>query len=195
MSKLSSKFSQRKPYSLTIQEIRDRAKEHIKRGAVTETYHGDLDQAVRVLNEALATELVCVLRYRSHYYNADGILSQSVAGEFLEHSIEEWHHADRIAARIKQLDGKPDFNPATLLERSHAEFQEGATLVEMIEADLVAERIAIDSYRDVIRYFGENDPTSRRMMESILASEEEHAEELSSLLMVIDPRRQSDQAA
>ena len=183
------------PFSASVQEIRDRAKEHIKRGAITETYKGDLATSIEILNEALATELVCTLRYKSHYYNADGILSQAVAEEFLEHAVEEQEHADRIAARIKQLDGRPDFNPATLLGRSHSEFQQGETLIEMIEEDLIAERIAIDTYREIVRYFGEKDPTSRRMMESVLAKEEEHAEELSSLLFVLDPRRKPEQAA
>ena len=118
-----------------------------------------------------------------------------MAEEFLEHAVEEQEHADRIAARIKQLDGRPDFNPATLLGRSHSEFQQGETLIEMIEEDLIAERIAIDTYREIVRYFGEKDPTSRRMMESVLAKEEEHAEELSSLLFVLDPRRKPEQAA
>lgn len=187
---LEKKHETRSPFFTTIQELRNRAREHIKRGAITPNYEGDLSVSIQVLNEALATELVCVLRYKAHYFAAEGILSQSVAQEFLEHAAEEQEHADRIAARIKQLGGKADFNPATLLSRSHAEYQEGATLIEMIEEDLIAERIAIDSYREIIQYFGEKDSTSRRLIEDILAKEEEHAEELSSLLLVLDPTRE-----
>ncbi len=178
-----------------IQEIRARAREHIKCGAITADYAGDLDTAIRILNEALATEVVCTLRYKSHYYAAEGIDSKAIAEEFLEHAREEEDHANRIAKRIKQLGGKPDFDPATLLTRSHAEFQEGSTLVEMIEEDLIAERIAIESYRDMVQYFGQTDPTSRRLMEHILAKEEEHAEELSSLLLTLDPTRKPEVAA
>jgi bacterioferritin len=165
-----------------IKEIRKRARQHIENGAVTQNYAADLDTALRILNEALATELVCVLRYKSHYYLASGIHSQSVAEEFLEHASEEQGHADKIAERITQLNGKPNFNPEGLLTRSHAEFVEGANLIEMITEDLVAERIAIESYAEMIRYFGNNDPTSRRLMEEILAAEEEHAEDLQTLL-------------
>jgi bacterioferritin len=135
-----------------------------------------------VLNEALATEIVCVLRYKYHYYMASGIHAQSVAAEFLEHAAEEQDHADQIAARITQLDGKPDLNPQGLRTRSHSEYVEGGSLVEMIEEDLVAERIAIDSYREIVQYLGNDDPTTRRIMEAILAKEEEHAEDLKTLL-------------
>ena len=137
---------------------------------------------VRVLNEALATEIVCVLRYKFHHYMASGIHAQAVAEEFLEHSQEEQEHADRIAERITQLDGTPNFNPDGLLTRSHSEYVEGNNIMDMIREDLVAERIAIDSYADIIRYLGEKDPTSRRMMEEILAKEEEHAEDLKTLI-------------
>lgn len=165
-----------------IQEIRRRARQHMEKGAVTEGYKGDLDTVIRLLNEALATELVCVLRYKRHHYMAKGIHSQSVAAEFLEHANEEQGHADRIAERIVQLDGEPNFNPEGILTRSHSEYVEGDTLVEMLKEDLVAERIAIESYSEIVRYLGDSDPTSRRMMEDILANEEEHADDLNTLL-------------
>jgi bacterioferritin len=168
-----------------IEEIRRRARQHIERGAVTEGYKADREAVVKVLNEALATELVCVLRYKRHYYMASGIHAQAVAGEFLEHAEEEQKHADAIAERITQLDGAPDFNPEGLQMRSHSEYVEGNSLVDMIREDLVAERIAIDSYREIIQYLGNDDPTSRRVMEKILANEEEHAEDLRTLLQAI----------
>ena len=145
-------------------------------------YKADRKAVVKILNEALATEIVCVLRYKRHYYMASGINAKSVAAEFLEHANEEQEHADRIAQRITQLDGAPDFNPEGLLTRSHADYAEGEDLVDMIKEDLVAERIAIDSYRDIVQYLGNDDSTTRRMMEEILAMEEEHAEDLSTLL-------------
>ena len=166
------KTSQGRQFSSAIQEIRDRVRQHIKSGEMTPIYQGDRARSIQILNEALATELVCVLRYRCHYYNAEGIHSQAVAEEFLEHAVEEQEHADRIAARIKQLDGKPDFNPSTLVERSHSEYREGTTLLDMIKEDLIAEQIAIESYREIILYFGEKDITSRRLIEEILAKEE-----------------------
>lgn len=169
-----------------IEEIRRRARQHIENGAVTEGYRGDPDTVVRILNEALATELVCVLRYKRHYYMASGIHAQAVAEEFLEHASEEQQHADKIAERITQLDGEPDFNPDTLTRRSHSEYIPGGTLVEMIREDLVAERIAIESYQEIIRYLGDKDPTSRRVMEEILANEEEHAEDLKTLIQSLD---------
>lgn len=165
-----------------IQEIRRRARAHIEKGAVTEGYKADRDAVIKVLNEALATELVCVLRYKRHHYMATGIHSKAIAEEFLEHANEEQGHADRIAARIIQLDGAPNFSPEGMLTRSHSEYIEGETLVDMIREDLVAERIAIESYSEIIRYLGDNDPTSRRMMEEILANEEEHAEDMKTLL-------------
>jgi bacterioferritin len=165
-----------------IEEIRRRARQHIENGAVTDAYRGDRETVIRVLNEALATEIVCTLRYKRHYYTARGIHAQAVAEEFLEHAKEEQEHADKIAERITQLDGDPDLNPQTLSSRSHSEYIEGESLVDMIREDLVAERIAIDSYNEIIRYLGDNDPTSRRVMEEILAKEEEHAEELKSLI-------------
>jgi bacterioferritin len=171
-----------KPFLTDVKTLRERARKHIQDGAVTEGYSGDVETAVKILNEALATEIVCVLRYRRHYFMASGIHAESVAAEFLQHSNEEQGHADEIAARIVQLNGAPDFNPAGLLTNSHAEYVEGTTLLDMIKEDLVAERIAIDSYREMIQYFGNDDPTSRRMLEGILAVEEEHADDLVSLL-------------
>ena len=165
-----------------IATLRRRAREHIESGAVTQGYRADRDTVLKLLNEALATELVCVLRYKRHYFTASGIHAQSVAAEFLEHANEEQGHADEIAARIVQLGGAPNFNPEGLTSRSHAEYVEGENLIEMIKEDLVAERIAIDSYRDMVRYLGDDDPTTRRMLEGILAVEEEHADDLVSLL-------------
>lgn len=171
-----------KPFLTDIKTLRERARKHIENGAVTEGYTADRETVIKLLNEALATEIVCVLRYRRHYFMASGINAESVAAEFLQHSNEEQGHADQIAQRIVQLKGEPDFNPQGLLTRSHAEYVEGQTLIEMIQEDLVAERIAIDSYREMITYFGNDDPTSRRMLEEILAVEEEHADDLVSLL-------------
>jgi bacterioferritin len=170
------------PFLSTIEEIRRRARQHMEKGAVTEAYEADVDAVVRILNEALATEIVCVLRYKSHHYMAKGIHSQSVAQEFLEHADEEQAHADEIAERITQLGGKPNFSPQGMLDRSHSEYVEGETLVDMIREDLVAERVAIESYSEIIRYLGDRDSTSRRMLEGILAKEEEHAEDMKSLL-------------
>jgi bacterioferritin len=171
-----------KPFLTDIQTLRERARKHIENGAVTEGYKADRETVIKLLNEALATEIVCVLRYRRHYFMASGIHAESVASEFLQHSNDEQGHADQIAHRIVQLQGEPDFNPQGLLTRSHAEYVEGETLQEMIQEDLVAERIAIDSYRDMISYFGSDDPTSRRLMEDILAVEEEHADDLVNLI-------------
>jgi bacterioferritin len=165
-----------------IQTLRKDARLHIEKGAVTSGYAADRKTVIRLLNEALATEIVCVLRYKRHYFMAAGIHAAPVAAEFLAHANEEMLHADRIAERIIQLRGEPNFSPDGLAERSHAEYVEGGTLREMIKEDLVAERIAIESYREMIAYLGEQDPTTRRMLEEILASEEEHADDLSSLL-------------
>lgn len=165
-----------------IKTLRLRARQHIEQGAVTQGYQADLKTAVRILNEALATEIVCVLRYRRHYFMASGIHAQSVGEEFLQHSIEEQGHADQIAQRITQLRGEPDFSPEGLASRSHSEYQEGESLTDMIKEDLVAERVAIESYSEMIRFFGDKDPTTRRMLEEILAKEEEHAEDLVTLL-------------
>ena len=171
-----------KPFLSDIQTLRRRAREHIAQGAVTPGYHADRDMVVKLLNEALATEIICTLRYKRHYYMAKGIHAEGVASEFLEHAQEEQRHADQIAERITQLGGEPDFSPEGLATRSHAEYVEGNSLKEMIEEDLVAERIAIDSYREIIEYLGANDSTTRRLMEEILAKEEEHADDLASLL-------------
>jgi bacterioferritin len=171
-----------KPFLTDIKTLRERARQHIENGAVTQGYTADRETVVKLLNEALATEIVCVLRYKRHYFMASGIHAEGVAAEFLEHANDEQGHADQIAQRIVQLKGEPNFNPEGLLMRSHAEYVEGTTLTEMIQEDLVAERIAIDSYREMITYFGNDDPTSRRMLEGILAVEEEHADDLVSLL-------------
>jgi len=171
-----------KPFLTDIKTLRERARRHIDQGAVTEGYSADRETVIKLLNEALATEIVCVLRYRRHHFMASGINAESVAAEFLQHANEEQDHADLIAARIVQLGGAPNFSPEGLLTRSHAEYVEGDTLTDMIKEDLVAERIAIDSYREMILYVGNDDPTTRRMMEGILAMEEEHAEDLVSLL-------------
>jgi bacterioferritin len=171
-----------KPFLTDIKTLRERARKHIEQGAVTEGYAADRETVIKVLNESLATEIVCVLRYKRHYFMANGINAESVAAEFLQHANEEQAHADLIAQRIVQLGGAPNFNPEGLLSRSHAEYVEGETLLDMIKEDLVAERIAIDSYREFIEYLGNDDPTTRRMMEGILAMEEEHADDLVSLL-------------
>ena len=165
-----------------IEEIRRRARQHIEKGAVTAGYTADRETVVKLLNEALATELVCVLRYRRHYYMAQGIESDAVKQEFLDHANEEQQHADWLAERIVQLQGDPDFNPANLPSRSHSEYVEGDNLVDMIKEDLIAERIAIDSYREIVQYLGDKDPTTKILMERILAKEEEHAEDMASLL-------------
>lgn len=172
-----------------VKELRRRARQHIEDGAVTQGYGADPEKVVAVLNEALATEIVCVLRYKRHYFMAQGIHAQAVAQEFLEHANEEQGHADRIAERITQLGGAPDFNPEGLATRSHSEYVEGNSLVDMIREDLVAERIAIDSYGEIVRFFGDRDITSRRLMEEILANEEEHADDLNKLLATLDPTK------
>lgn len=170
-----------------IQQIRERARQQIRDGAVTEDYKLDRKKAIDILNEALATEIVCVLRYKFHYFMASGIHSQSVKEEFKEHAAEEQQHADQIAERIKQLGGKPDLNPAVLTGRSHSEYKEGTSLADMIREDLIAERIAIETYREIVRFFGDKDPTSKRMMEEILAKEEEHADDMADLLFAVEP--------
>jgi bacterioferritin len=173
-------------FATDIQALRQRARQHIENGAVTEGYKVDRETALRVLNEALATELVCVLRYKRHYFSASGLASEGVKNEFLEHAQEEQEHADRIAERITQLGGEPDLNPAVLTQRSHSQYVEGKNLVDMIKEDLIAERIAIESYTEMIRFFGDGDPTSRRLLEEILAKEEEHANDMLDLLKTHD---------
>jgi bacterioferritin len=172
----------KKPFLTDIKTIRKRARQHIEKGAVTEGYRGDRATVIKLLNEALATEIVCILRYKRHFFMASGIAADAVAQEFLQHANEEQGHADQIAARIVQLGGAPNFSPEGLMTRSHAEYVEGDNLIDMIREDLVAERIAIDSYGEMIRYIGDNDITTRRMLEGILAMEEEHADDLAGLL-------------
>jgi bacterioferritin len=165
-----------------IKTLRERARKHIEDGAITAGYRADRETVIKLLNEALATEIVCILRYKRHHFMASGINADTVAAEFLVHANEEQMHADQIAARIVQLKGAPDFNPEGLTTRSHAEYVEGGDLIDMIKEDLVAERIAIDSYGEMIRYIGDKDVTTRRMLEGILAMEEEHADDLASML-------------
>ncbi|OVZ56281.1 bacterioferritin [Pigmentiphaga sp. NML080357] len=169
-------------FSIDVEAIRARAREHLDDGAVTEDYGADREAVLKMLNEALATELVCVLRYKRHYFMARGIHADPVAAEFAEHAAQEQQHADQIAQRIVQLGGAPDFSPAGMLDRSHSQYVEADTLESMIKENLVAERIAIDSYRAMIRYLADKDPTTRRMLEEILAVEEEHADDMSDLL-------------
>ena len=175
-----------------IKEIRQRARQTMEDGPVTYDYRLDPVQAVRVLNEALAKEIVCVLRYRFHYFMATGIHSSAVAKEFLVYAQEEQEHADRIAARIRQLGGKPEMDPAVVAQTSHTEYKEGTSLADMLREDLVAERIAVATYREIIKYFGQDDPTSRTMLEAILAQEEEHAAELADLLFAVEPDTDSN---
>ena len=165
-----------------VAEIRRRARQHIQNGAVTDNYAADRDTVLRLLNEALATELVCVLRYKRHYYMAGGAVAEAIKGELLQHANEEQGHADQLAQRIVELGGSPNFDPKGLADRSHSEYVEGEDIVDMLQEDLIAERIAIDTYREIIQYLGNDDPTTRRMMEGILAVEEEHAEDIGSLL-------------
>jgi bacterioferritin len=165
-----------------VKTLRERARENIEKGPVTDAYGADLERVIYVLNQALATELVCVLRYKRHYFTADGLDAQAAADEFLEHAGEEQDHADQIAARIQQLGGEPDFNPDTLTGRSHSEYDSSKELEAMIREDLVAERVAIAAYTEIINWLGDGDPTTRRLIESILAVEEEHAEDMLDLL-------------
>jgi len=180
--KAKSAKEESRPFVTDIQELRRRARHHIEHGAVTDGYRADRETVIRVLNEVLATELVCVLRYKWHYYMAGGIHAQPVAQEFLEHANEEQGHADLAAERIVQLGGAPNLNPEGLATRSHSEYIEGTSLLDMIREDLVAERIAVESYNEIIRYLGDDDPTTRTMMERIMANEEEHAEDMKTLL-------------
>jgi len=182
MNDKTDKASSDSAFLTDIKTLRERARKHIEEGAVTEGYGVDRNTSLRLLNEALATKIVCTLRYRRHYFMAKGIHAQGVAKEFLEHAHEEQKHADEIAERIVQLGGEPDFRPENLSSRSHAEYVEGKDLRDMLKEDLVAERIAIDSYREMVKFFGMGDPSTRAMLERILAKEEEHAEDLSTLL-------------
>lgn len=176
------------PFKTDLEAIRVRARAKMTDGAVTGAYKADLEQVIGVLNEVLATEIVCILRYKNHYYMATGINAPTVAAEFLEHANEEQMHADWIAQRITQLGGVPNFDPKGLATRSHAEYVEGESLSDMIREDLVAERIAIETYSEIIRWLKDNDPTTRRIMEDILKMEEEHADDLASLLELVEGR-------
>ena len=182
MSAQPQKTPSAKPVLIDVPTLRKEARRHVEEGAVTERYGADRDKVLQMLNEALATELVCVLRYRHDYFVARGLKGKVAAEEFLEHSTQELEHADAIAERIVQLGGEPDFNPSGLAAKSHAEYRLGTTVQEMIRENLVAERIAIESYRQMIQYLGNDDPTTRRMLEEILATEEEHADDLADLL-------------
>lgn len=174
--------AEHQPFVSDIQELRRRARQHMEMGAVTSAYTADRETVIRILNDVLATEIVCVLRYKRHYFMATGIHAQAVAQEFLEHAAEEQTHADIAAERITQLGGEPDFNPEGLATRSHSQYVEGKSLLDMVREDLVAERIAVESYNEIIRYLGNDDPTTRIAMEQILAKEEEHADDMKKLL-------------
>jgi bacterioferritin len=165
-----------------VETLRRQAREHIDDGPITDAYGADRERVISVLNEVLATEIVCYLRYKRHYFTATGLNATNAAAEFLQHANEEQQHADMAATRITQLQGEPDFNPDILTSRSHAEYVEGSDLIEMVKEDLVAERIAIASYSEIVRWLGNNDPTTRRMIEQILEVEEEHADDLMNLL-------------
>jgi bacterioferritin len=169
-------------FKADIERIRREAREHIDRGPITETYGADRERVIDVLNTVLATELVCVLRYKRHYFMASGIHAGPVAAEFLQHANDEQGHADQVATRITQLGGEPNFDPHGLADRSHAEYAEGDTLLDMVREDLVAERIAIASYQGIVRWLGDDDPTSHDLIAGILAVEEEHAEDMLSIL-------------
>jgi bacterioferritin len=176
------------PFKTDLETIRRRARQRMDDGAVTGAYLADRARVVEVLNEVLATEIVCVLRYKNHYFMASGINAQPVAQEFLQHATEEQQHADWVAQRITQLGGAPNFNPEGLATRSHAQYVEGATLERMIREDLVAERVAIETYSEIARWLGSDDPTTRRLMEDILKMEEEHADDLANLLQTLASR-------
>ena len=165
-----------------LKKIREQARRHMETGAVTEGYKADREQVLAVLNDVLATEIVCVLRYKRHFFMARGINAESIKAEFLQHANEEQQHADWVAERITQLNGEPNFNPEGMASRSHSEYQEGSNLIEMIKEDLVAERIAIQSYSEIVRWLGEDDSTTRRLIEEILKMEEEHADDLANML-------------
>ncbi|AZF19351.1 DNA protection during starvation protein [Pseudomonas sp. R4-35-07] len=165
-----------------VATLRSRARQNVENGAVTEGYDADREEIIRLLNASLATELVCVLRYKRHYFMASGLKASVAADEFLEHATQEAEHADKLAERIVQLGGEPEFNPDLLSKNSHAQYVAGNSLKEMVYEDLVAERIAVDSYREIIQYIGDKDPTTRRIFEDILAQEEEHADDMADIL-------------
>ncbi|WP_405585625.1 bacterioferritin [Streptomyces sp. NBC_01190] len=173
-----------------IETIRERARSEIDKGPVTDAYGADLKRVLQILNEALATEIVCTLRYKRHYYTATGMYAEPVAAEFLEHAQEEQQHADKLARRIVQLGGEPDFDPDTLTSRSHAQYDASADLAKMVEEDLVAERVAVASYTEIVKWLGDGDPTTRRVFEELLAQEEEHADDLRGLLERLPRERQ-----
>jgi bacterioferritin len=181
MSKTSATPQQPRPLTDTA-TLRANARQSIEDGAITRTYSADREAVIKMLNEALATEYVCVLRYYRHYFMAKGMLADAVKGEFLEHAQQEQDHAHKLAERIVQLGGEPDLNPDTLTARSHAEYKEGSDLRDMVKENLVAERIAIDSYREMINFVGDKDTTTKRLLESILQQEEEHADEFADML-------------
>ncbi len=170
-----------------VEELRQRAIDKMQDGPITSSYKGDVRKTVQILNDALATEIVCVLRYMHHYFMATGVHAKSVSEEFKEHADAEREHADMLAERIQQLGGKPDFNPKSLLERSVSQYVEGETLADMIREDLIAERIVIEVYQNLVRYFADDDPTTRVIMEKLLADEEEHADDLTDLLFIVNP--------
>jgi bacterioferritin len=171
------------PFLTDVKTLRDRARQHLSRGAVTSTYSGDVSKAIELLQGVLATEIVCVLRYTMHAIAATGISSEGVKDEFAQHAKEEQEHMNAVAERINQLGGRPDFNPEGLVMRSASQYGEGENLVDMIKENLIAERIAIDHYRELVRYFGDNDPGTRVMLEGILVVEEEHANDMHDLLV------------
>src|SRR5215469_12608876 len=171
-----------------IKKLRDNARKNMKQGSVTDGYKADVKQVISVLNDVLATELVCVLRYKRHYYMAQGISSDSVKAEFLQHANDEQQHADWVAERITQLGGEPNYNPEGIATRSHSEYGKHDDLVTMIREDLVSERVAIESYSDIVRWLGNDDPTSRRLIEEILKKEEEHADDMANLLSKVSAR-------
>ncbi len=171
-----------RPFLADMQEIQRRARQHIEEGAVTPGYGADRDTVLQVLNQILATEIVCTLRYKRHYFMASGINSEAIATEFNEHAQDEQQHTDWVARRIVQLDGEPNFSPQGLHTRSHVEYMPGTDLTDMIQENLIAERVAIDTYRAFIEYLKDDDPTTRRIMEKILEMEEEHAEDMAGLL-------------
>src|ERR1700743_2243105 len=174
-------------FVMDVEEIRQRAAQKIEEGAVTDTYEGDVEQTISILNEALATEIVCVLRYMHHYFMATGVHAKAVADEFKEHADDEREHASSLAERIQQLGGKPDFNPKGLLERSISQYVEGETLADMNREDLIAERMVVEVYQRMVRYFADNDVTTRILVEELLKKEEEHASDLSDLLYITNP--------
>jgi bacterioferritin len=183
MSKATQEREITKPFLTDVKMLRERARKHLETGNVTSTYQGDVSQAIEILQAVLATEIVCVLRYTMHAVTASGISSEGVKSEFAEHAREEQQHMMAVAERINQLGGSPDFNPATLLTRSASQYEPGGNLISMIRENLIAERIAVDHYRELIRYFGDDDPATRTMLEGILVVEEEHTNDMHDLLI------------